>query len=65
MSLVQLTCHTGTTRQPSNVYTAPTFLEVHLEDNQRVVSIEWRRGLDSRYRKTVDWTWTVWIETRC
>jgi hypothetical protein len=63
-SLVQLVAREVTARTPSDHYSPPDFVELHLSENQRVVQIDWRRGLDSRRRKTVDWTATVWIEAR-
>lgn len=65
MSLVQLTRRTGIVRAPAHHYGQPIdLIELDLEPNQRVVQVETKRGLDERRRKTVDWTWTVWIETR-
>lgn len=64
MSLVQLSTYSGLLRTPVHQYNPPNFLETDLTDNQRVVQIEWRRGFEGRDRKTVDWTYTLWIETR-
>lgn len=63
-ALVQLTAREIEARTPSHHYSPPGFVELHLEGNQRVVQIDWRRGTDFRRRKTVDWTATIWIETR-
>lgn len=64
MSLVQLNTHKGSVRRPNYEYSPPDFLELHLNENQRVVQIEWRRGIDSLRRKTADWHYVVWVETR-
>lgn len=63
-ALVQISSRSGEVRGPSHGYQAPDLIELHLEPHQRVVQVEWRRGHDYRTRKTVDWTWTVWIESR-
>lgn len=40
-------------------------LELNLEDNQRVVGIEARSSHYERVeRKTIDWHFTVYVETR-
>lgn len=40
-------------------------VELHLEDNQRIVSMDLRPKLyDRADRKTVDWKWTAYVETR-
>lgn len=64
MPLVQLHTRTGSVRTPQSQYTDPDFIELTLAKEQRVVQIEWKRHLESFSRKTVDWTWTVWIESR-
>jgi hypothetical protein len=48
--LAQITSRSGQARTPSSTYEPPSLIE--------------SRGFDHRTRKTVDWTWTVWIETR-
>jgi hypothetical protein len=62
--LAQITSRSGQARTPSSTYEPPSLIELNLEPNQRVIQVEWSRGFDHRTRKTVDWTWTVWIETR-
>lgn len=64
MIYVQLISKSGTARTPASQYTPPDFIELLLEDNQRVVQVSWLRGFEGSSRKTVDWTWTVWIEAR-
>jgi hypothetical protein len=64
VSLVQIVSRSGQARTPSSTYQPPGLIELNLEPNQRVVQVDWSRGFDSRGRKTVDWTWTVWIEVR-
>lgn len=67
MTFVQLTQRTGTVRGSADSYTAPNdgLIELHLESHQRVVHVTWKRDQEHRRRKTVDWTWTATIETRC
>lgn len=66
--LVQLHSRTGERRIPTSE--VPDFLELTLEADQRVVSIEWKDdparyySYRGRLRKTATWTWTVWIESR-
>lgn len=61
---VQITARRGEVRGPVESYSAPDLIELNLEPNQRVIQIEWSRGFESRRRKTVDWRWTAWIESR-
>lgn len=63
-SLVQITSRSGVVRGPADSYQTPELIELRLEAHQRVVQVDWQRGHESRTRKTVDWTWTVWIESR-
>lgn len=40
-------------------------LELHLTHDQRIVSVEMkRRSWDDLERKTVDWYWVAYVETR-
>lgn len=40
-------------------------LELHLNHNQRLISVDMRRPFwDDPERKTVDWLWTAYVETR-
>lgn len=40
-------------------------VELHVEPNERVISIDLRcREFDHLERKTVDWRWTAYVETR-
>lgn len=66
MVLAQLRRVTITTRGPSGNFTPPDegFAELRLEDHERVVHVEWKRGHEYRRRKTVDWECIVTVETR-
>jgi hypothetical protein len=60
--LVQLHSRSGVVcGQP---FEQPDFIELQLAPDQRVISVGWTQGPWLRGRKTVDWTWTVWIESR-
>lgn len=65
MPLYQFHYITVRKRTPRNK--RPDFFEMTLEDNQRLVSAEWESDHVSVYsdRKTIDWTGTLLIETRC
>jgi hypothetical protein len=66
MTLVQVINKTGQVRGPSEVYSSPPgdgFIELHLGPYDRVIQVAWRRGIEIRSRKTVDWFWTATIET--
>lgn len=66
MTLVQIAERRGTLRGPAEEYSPPDdgFIELHLEEGQRVVQVHWKRAHEYRHRKTVDWYWTVTIESR-
>jgi hypothetical protein len=67
MTLVQIGNRTGQVRGPSEVYSAPPSdgsIELHLGPHERVIQVAWRRGIEMRSRKTVDWYWTATVETR-
>lgn len=66
MSVVQISQRTGQVRGPSGEYSPPGdgHIDLQLGEHQRVVQVEWRRGHEYRRRKTVDWTYTVTVETR-
>lgn len=63
MALVQVSKREGRIDRvrPSD---APPVVELDLEPNQRIVSIELRKVWSSGDRKTDDWAWTAYIENR-
>ncbi len=61
---IQLVSRSGTMRGPAHSYQHPDLIQLHLARHERVVQVEWSRGHETPTRKTVDWTWTVWIESR-
>lgn len=60
-NLVQVTKRTGTITQvkPGE----RPVLELHLEDNQTLVSVELHEGWQARNRKTIDWRWVAYVAT--
>jgi hypothetical protein len=64
MAFVQFHKIEGEIRLP--VGEKPSFLEIHLEDDREIVSIDWRTPtfLGSDNRKTADWRYTVWAAWR-
>lgn len=66
MKLIQITEQRGQVRGPCTELTAPNdgLIELHLEEHQRVVHVDWRRHFVHRNRSTVDWTWVATIESR-
>lgn len=62
--VVHLYSETGQKRTSAAEYRPPTSIDLALGSNERVIQIEWRRGFEGSQRKTVDWTYTVWIEAR-
>lgn len=63
----QISQRRGVVRGPSHSYLSPPndgVFDLPLEGHQRVVQVEWARGLESPRRKTVDWTWVATIESR-
>lgn len=67
MTYVQISQRRGHVRGPAGEVDPPHdgFIELgDLDNSQRIVSVEWRRGTQWSRRKTVDWYWTVTIEHR-
>lgn len=63
MSLVQIATRRGTIEQTDPDDPEPV-VELHLEDHERVVSLDLRRDPLWRGRTTVDWSWIAVIEVR-
>lgn len=63
MTLVQIIKLTGTIERVKPGVTP--VIELQLEDNQRVVSVDLgEKILFHSQRKTTDWHWTAYVETR-
>jgi hypothetical protein len=62
VSLVQIVCKKGQIRRVPQGETP--VVELHLEDNQTVVSFELEKEIPYSQRKTVDWSWKAMILTR-
>lgn len=65
MSLVQIALHTGRIDRVREGVTP--VVQLDLEENQRVVSIDlidWTARFGNFERKTHDWEWRAYVETR-
>lgn len=59
--LVQVYVEQGVIREQDPDSWEPPTLDLMLEENRRVVNLEWWRVPQQRGRKTVDWQYTVTI----
>lgn len=62
-NLVQITRHHGSISRVKPGH-GPPVIELHLGPNERVVSIELTEDWTYGDRKTSDWSWTAYVETR-